>query len=142
MKDKYADIINLPRHVSKKRAPMPIKDRAAQFAPFAALTGHKAAVDETARVTEKRIELDPYLKEEIDNKLEILLMNLEDRPEVEITYFVLDERKVGGQYVTTVGKLNKIDEYKKTILIDKDKIIPISEILRIDSELFNDLIIL
>ena len=82
MTDKYDDIINLPRHVSQKRLPMSIKDRAAQFSPFAALTGHDAEVKETARITEKRLELDQYMKEKLNHKLQILVDKVKEEPKI------------------------------------------------------------
>ncbi|MBZ2175599.1 hypothetical protein K8M07_10165 [Schnuerera sp. xch1] len=113
MTGKYDDIINLPRHVSEKRNPMPIIDRAAQFSPFAALTGYDTAIKETARVTEDRIELDVYMKEALNNKLQILIDQLHEYPQVKIIYFQPDEKKDGGSYVTASGTVKKIDEYQE-----------------------------
>ncbi|HEY4543624.1 MAG TPA: hypothetical protein VIG40_03175 [Tissierellaceae bacterium] len=132
MTDKYEDIIDLPRHISKEREPMPNKDRAAQFAPFAALTGHYEEVKEAARVTEKRIDLDYYMKERLNQKLQVLTQKVTQEPEIIITYFKPDDKKDGGAYITTRGRLRKIDQYKKCLLINDIKV-PIKEIIEIES---------
>lgn len=132
MKGKYDDIIHLPRHISKKHPPMAIADRAAQFAPFAALTGHDAAVKETARLTDERVELDEYMKDVLSQKLQIIEECLEDHPEVEITYFQPDEEKKGGRYVSAISKVKKIDQYKRIVVMVDDTEIPIDEIIAID----------
>ena len=136
MTDKYDDIINLPRHVSKKRPPMPIKDRAAQFSPFAALTGHDVEVKETARITEKRVELDQYMKEKLNHKLQILMDKVKEQPKTKITYFKPDDRKDGGAYITITDRVKKIDEYERTILMKDGEVIPIDEIITIEGEIF------
>ena len=139
MTKKYDDIINLPRHVSKTRPQMPIIDRAAQFSPFAALTGHDAAVKETARLTEERVELDEYMKESLNHKLLIIADQIKDQPKISITYFLADEKKDGGAYVTSTGKVKKID-LNKGILIMTDEIeIPIDEIINIEGEIFESI---
>ncbi len=138
MTDKYGDIINLPRHISKKRPPMPIKNRAAQFSPFAALTGHDSAVRETARITEKRVELDHYMKKELNHKLQILMKKIKEEPEVKITYFLPDDKKDGGVYLTTTGRIKKIDEYKREILMKNGVLVPIDEIIKVEEEAFNN----
>lgn len=137
MTGKYDDIINLPRHVSKKRDPMPIINRVAQFFPFAALTGYDIAIKETARVTEDRIELDVYIKEVLNNKLQILIEQLHEYPQVKITYFQPDEKKDGGSYVTASGTVRKIDEYQHIIFMTNGTLIPINEIIRIDGQIFD-----
>lgn len=134
MKKEYDDIINLPRHVSKTRPQMPIIDRAAQFAPFAALTGHGAAIKETARLTEKRIELDQYMKEALNDKLQIIADQLKDHPKVTITYFKPDETKDGGAYVTASGRVKKIDTYEGLLVMTDGREIPIEEIIKIELE--------
>ncbi len=138
MTDKYGDIINLPRHISKKRPSMPIKNRAAQFSPFAALTGHDSAVRETARITEKRVELDHYMKKELNHKLQILMKKIKEEPEVKITYFLPDDKKDGGVYLTTTGRIKKIDEYKREILMKNGVLVPIDEIIKVEEEAFNN----
>ena len=103
MTGKYDDIIHLPHHVSATRPRMPMLDRAAQFSPFVALTGYEAAVRETARLTDQRVELDESAKAELDRKLRLLL-SLPGQPEASITYFRPDERKEGGAYETVTGR--------------------------------------
>lgn len=115
MRDKdehrYDDIIELPHHVSRKHPQMPLMDRAAQFAPFAALTGHEAAIKETARLTEEEIELDENSKELLDLRLQELREHLSEQPMVTVTYFCPDEKKAGGSYETVTGKVKKVDGY-------------------------------
>ncbi len=136
MTNKYDDIINLPRHISKKHNPMPIIDRAAQFSPFAALTGHDNAIKETARATEERIELDANMKEKLNNKFQILMDRLQEYPKVKITYFQPDEKKDGGAYITVSGTIKKINEYKRFITLTDGSTIPIDEIIDMDGEIF------
>ena len=128
----YDDIINLPRHVSKIRPKMPVGNRAAQFAPFAALTGHDVAIKETARLTSKRIELDDNMKEVLDYKLQIIANYLGESFKVKITYFKPDEKKDGGSYVTYYGIVKKIDGYEKNILTTDGVEISIKEIINIE----------
>ncbi len=108
---RYDDIIELPHHVSRKHPQMPLLDRAAQFAPFAALTGHEAAIRETARLTEEEIELDENSKELLDLRLQQLQEHLPEQPSVTVTYFKPDEKKSGGAYETVTGKVKKVDGY-------------------------------
>ena len=134
--NKYDKIINLPHHVSSTRPHMSMIDRAAQFSPFAALTGYDAAVKETARLTEQKIELDEYEKAALDQRILLLQEHLKELPEVTITHFVPDEHKDGGKYVSITEAVKKIDTYEKQIvLVDKSKI-SIENILSIEGELF------
>ena len=134
--NKYDKIINLPHHVSSTRPHMSMIDRAAQFSPFAALTGYDAAVKETARLTEQKIELDEYEKAALDQRILLLQEHLKELPEVTITHFVPDERKDGGKYVSITEAVKKIDTYdKQIVLVDKSKI-SIENILSIEGELF------
>lgn len=132
---KYDDIINLPHHISKKHPQMTLEARAAQFAPFAALTGYDDAVKETARLTNERIDLDEEAKMMLDAKLQVIREQLSEKPLVTITYFVPDAKKDGGKYVTTNGSVKKIDDYKHLIILDNSVEIPIDEI--IDIALYN-----
>ena len=134
-KNPYEDIIHLPHHVSKKRAQMALRDRAAQFAPFAALTGHDAAVQETARLTERKIQLDENEFDLLDQKLQWIEGQI-DPPEVEITYFLPDQRKSGGAYVTTTGKISKIDRQHRQLKMEDGNLIPIENVFRINLERF------
>ena len=136
---KYEDIINLPHHVSPTRPQMSISDRAAQFSPFAALTGHDAAVKETARLTDERIELDESRKIILNEKLQIIAEHLTERPEIIITYFQPDERKNGGSYVKICGQVKKIDEIEHCVrLMDETKIC-IEQIYEIEGEVVSEI---
>lgn len=128
---KYDDIINLPHHISKKHPQMSLEARAAQFAPFAALTGYDDAVKEIARLTNERIDLDDEAKMMLDAKLQVIREQLLEKPLVIITYFVPDAKKDGGKYVTTNGNVKKIDDYKHLIILDNSLEIPIDEIIDI-----------
>lgn len=138
MSGKYDDILNLPHHVSASRPHMPAADRAAQFAPFAALTGYDAAVRETARQTDARLELDECEKEALNDKLRVLDEHLENAPEVTVTYFRPDDRKAGGAYVTVSGAVRKIDGYARVVVLADGGRIPIDEIAGLDSDLFRE----
>lgn len=139
MKDLYEDIINLPHHVSKTRPQMPMSDRAAQFAPFAALTGYDAAIKETGRLTDDKIELDEEALTALDMKYQLLMDTFDDAPEVTITYFQPDERKAGGKYVSAVGAVKKIDDFERRITMRDGTRIPMDDVLSIDGELFSSL---
>ena len=132
MSNKYDDIINLPHHISKKHPQMTLEARAAQFAPFAALTGYDDEVKETARLTNRRIELDDEAKSILDNKIQIVLEQISQRPTVSITYFIPDTRKAGGEYVTITGIIKKVDGYNQVIVLENRTEIPINEIIDID----------
>ena len=106
---KYDDIIHLPHHVSTKHPQMALSDRAAQFSPFAALTGHEDSIRETARRTEAFLELDEDKKEQLDEKMHVLQEYFSEKPEIMVTYFVPDEKKAGGAYVTHRGRIRKIE---------------------------------
>mgnify|MGYP005779672311 FL=1 len=123
---RYDDIIDLPHHRSKTHPHMPIADRAAQFAPFAALTGYGDAVEETARYTEEKLEPDADRLAELDERLCELLQHLDERPKVRVTYFVKDEKKTGGRYVTQSFVIRKVDTYAK-ILVKKKKNPPLQD---------------
>ena len=135
---KYDDIINLSHHVSSRHPQMPMMNRAAQFSPFAALTGYEDAVRETARLTDEKIELDEYEKEELDRKIQWLGSHLDEHIPVSITYFQPDDRKAGGTYEEIVDTVRKISVYEHEILLTGGKRIPMEDILllifRTDSE--------
>jgi len=127
----YDDIINLPHHLSATRPQMPIANRAAQFSPFAALTGYDAAIAETARLTDERKELSDDMLETLSMKLGMLEDVIADRPEVSVTYFQKDEKKEGGAYITVTGAVKKIDYYEGVIVLVNGKKINIRDILDI-----------
>lgn len=131
----YDDIINLPHHVSATRPRMSTANRAAQFAPFSALSGHDAAIKETARLTDKRTVLDQDAKDRLAEKLNLLADMSSQQPEVTITYFKPDDKKQGGSYITTTGTMKKIDEYEHVIIMTDERKIPIDDTVEIDSEL-------
>lgn len=126
--DKYADIINLPHHISTTRHPMSMYDRAAQFSPFAALSGYGAAIKETERKTEPRAHLSEDVLAELDERLNELTARLAERPQVSVTYFVPDERKSGGAYRTHSGVIAKIDSFGRRLLFEDGKVVAISAV--------------
>lgn len=138
MSSPYEDIINLPHHVSSKRPQMSMRDRAAQFSPFAALTGYDDAIQETGRLTEEKIELDEEAKDFLDRKQQYLLEHIQEAPALTVTYFVPDERKSGGKYRTKSGHLRKIDEIERFMQFSDGTKIPLNYVIEIDSELFSD----
>jgi len=129
--EEYMDIIHLPHHVSEKRPQMAIINRAAQFAPFAAVVGYDDSVSEAARLTDQRRELDEMEKVLIDEKLRMVEDKLPEKTMVEIEYFREDERKAGGQYVTKVGCIKKIDVYQREIVMEDDLRIYIEDVYKI-----------
>ncbi len=133
----YEDIVNLPHHVSRNRPQMPLRDRAAQFAPFAALTGYGEAIDETARWTEERRELDENERAILDSRLRFLSARLEEQPPVEIEHFVPDSRKAGGSYVRTEGKLVSIATSSRTLQLADGTGVDLNDIVKIESPLFD-----
>ena len=133
---KYDDIIDLPHHVSETHPPMSRADRAAQFSPFAALTGYDAAVRETARVTERRIELDEGVKAELNARLNCILEHLSEHPQVSLTYFVPDEKKSGGAYRTVTGTVRKLDSFAKTLTLTDGTVVPMEEMVHVEGNLF------
>ena len=127
----YDDIIDLPHHVSSTRPRMPMIDRAAQFQPFRALTGYEDAVRETARLTDRRIELTEEEKDRLDAALQRLMDSISSRPQVSVTWFQPDKRKAGGAYVTTTGRLKKIDDLEGVLILLGGERIVIEDILDI-----------
>jgi len=131
MSGKYDDILNLPHPVSAVHPQMPLSGRAAQFSPFAALTGYEEAVQETARLTESRPELAEDRKEALNEILGKLAEQTGNGPEAEITYFIPDERKEGGTFRTVHGKLRKIEEFERCAVMEDGSRIPIDDIIDI-----------
>ena len=128
MNNRYDEIMGLPHHVSKTRPQMPLSDRAAQFAPFAALTGYDSAIKETGRLTDERIELGEEALTALDRKYRLLMDTLDDAPEVTIIYFQPDERKAGGQYVSATGTVKKVDTFGRRILLQDGTRIPLDSV--------------
>ena len=116
-------------------------DRAAQFSPFAALSGYEEAVAEEARLTEEKILLDEYEKQRIDEKLQKIRDDLQERgkeekPRISVTYFLPDQKKAGGAYVTVTGQVKKLDTYKQQLLLTDGSAIPFQEIVELEGDLF------
>ena len=129
MTDDYSDIINLPHHVSKNHPQMSREARAAQFAPFAALTGYDDVIHETARLTDRQVELEEYDSERLNRIFSELMDCLEEHPVVTVSYFKSDEHKAGGAYVTVTGQLKKIDTYEQIMKMEDGTVIPIGSIM-------------
>ena len=132
MSGKYDDIIHLPHPDSPKHPRMSLHDRAAQFSPFAALTGHGAAIAETGRLTDQRMELDEYEMARVDAELQHLQELLPGRPTASITYFVPDERKDGGSYQTITGEVKRIDAVSGMIQMIDQREIPIEDVFSVE----------
>ena len=136
-RNKYADIIDLPHHQSEKRQKMSNYDRAAQFSPFAALTGHADSIKETARMTDEYSEPSEEMKTIMNEKILFLMEQLENQPEITITFFKPDEKKQGGAYITITGVVKKIKTYERQIQMIMGDLIPIDMIFGIDGEIFS-----
>ena len=124
----YFEILSREHPTSKKHPRMSRMNRAAQFAPFAALTGYEESIEETARLTDRRIELSEYEIEELNAKLNFIQEHIKERPEVTITYFQQDERKEGGAYLTVIGKVRRIDDANKVIIFEDERLTYIEKI--------------
>ncbi|MBT9135344.1 MAG: hypothetical protein DDT34_00395 [Firmicutes bacterium] len=136
MMNPYDDIINLPRHTSKSRPHMSAHDRAAQFSPFAALTGYDSAITETGRLTDNKVELDEYSKADLNEKLSKINGQIDEQPQVSITYFRPDKKKAGGTYITATGVVKKINPYERTVVMQDATMIPMDDISEIDGAMF------
>ena len=132
MNSPYEDILYLPHHVSPVRQPMSRQDRAAQFSPFAALTGHEAAIAETARLTDARTQLDMDGIPLLDAQLRHLAERLPEHPQVTIIYFVPDERKDGGSYVTVTGKVRKMLPLEQAVLMEDGQLLYFDRIFQLE----------
>lgn len=142
----YDDILDMPHHVSTVHPQMSMHDRAAQFSPFAALTGHEAAIRETARLTNERIDLDENSRELLDERMQVLREYLKRgcaqtqhpslHDQISVTYFVPDQKKAGGQYRTVTGFVSKLKEYEQELILSDGTIIPLTEIVALDGMMF------
>ncbi len=133
---KYDDLLRLPHPVSKSHPPMPLMDRAAQFSPFAALTGYEDVLREAARLTDEKIDLGDADAETLNARAALLLERLAEHPEVTVTYFVPDERKAGGRYVSATGRIQKFRVAEQEIELEDGQTIPLHQILSLESDLF------
>ena len=129
--NEYDDIINLPHHVSKVHPKMSMMNRAAQFAPFAALTGHSEAIEETARLTDTQQELAEEDSDALNQKMTYLREVINEHPTITITYFEPDKKKAGGKYKSIEGQLQNIDDYNQTVVLKNGEAIPLNSILDI-----------
>lgn len=139
MSGPYDDIISLPHPTSTRHPRMPIRDRAAIFSPFAALSGHGAAIAETARLTEQKIELDEDTKAELDRRQAVLLEHMDERPELTVTWFQRDEKKDGGAYLTTTGRLKKLRELERILVLTDGTEISLEDVVTLESDIFQTL---
>ncbi len=128
----YDDIINFTYIKSKRHKQMSLDERAAQFMPFAALTGYGEMVKEMGRLTSKRINLDDDMKEKINNKLFFLNSKIKEKPLATFTYFISDLRKEGGKYITVSGNIKKIDLINHMIVLVDNTKIPINDIISVN----------
>ena len=131
---RYDDVIYRQHPTSKKHPRMSRMNRAAQFAPFAALTGYEESIEETARLTDHRIELSEYEIEELNAKLNFIQEHIKERPEVTITYFQPDGRKEGGSYITVTGKVRRIDEVNRVVVFEDERIVWIDAIISLNAK--------
>ena len=136
MTDLYKDIISLPHPVSVRHARMPIPDRAAQFAPFAALTGYDAAIREAARLTDQETTPDEDAKILLDQKQQLLIAAADEHPEITVTYFVPDAKKSGGTYRSASGCFRKVDPNRRLLILTDGTAIPLDNILELESDWF------
>ena len=132
MSGKYDDILHLPHPVSAKHPRMSMQERAAQFSPFAALTGHGEVIRETGRLTEDWLELDEAAKAELDRRLRLLAAGLDQRPTVTATWFQPDERKAGGAYVSATGTARKLDPLAGVLLLEDGTQIPVQRLVSLE----------
>lgn len=133
---KYDDIIHMEHPISKKHPQMTLSDRAAQFSPFAALTGYEGAIRETARLTKEKIQLDETAKILLDEKIRTIHKEIGSDKEIEITYYVKDKNKIGGEYQTVRGNVRKVDIYHHSLIMQDDIRIEIEDILEIKGDMF------
>lgn len=138
-KHKYDDIINMPYQKSRTHPHMSLNDRAAQFAPFAALNGHSEAVKETERLVDQRITLDQDAIEILNKKIIIIKNYIKTKPQIIITYFIPDNKKNGGKYITETKFVKKIDEFNHKIIFNDYSSILIDDVYNIESELFKEM---
>lgn len=136
---RYDDIIDLPHATSKTHSRMSLANRAAQFAPFAALSGYDAAIQETARLTDRRIELDEGEKLAIGGRLQRIREHIRECPEATFTYFQPDAKKRGGSYAVATGNVKKVDEHERVIVLTSGTIVPMDEVIAVDGELLKDM---
>ena len=136
MTGKYDDMLRLPHHVSASRKPMAMTARAAQFAPFAALSGYDAEVQEAGRLTDRPIEPDEYEKEALNARLRLLARHFREEWVVSLVFFQPDERKAGGAYVTRTGTVKKLNETERLLTLTDGTVIPLDDLIALEGEEF------
>lgn len=136
---RYDDIIHLPHHVSKTRKPMPMINRAAQFAPFAALTGHDEAIAETARQTAPKRILSSDEQDRLSKSLTYVIDHISEHPNLTLTYFIPDTQKEGGRYVSTTGILRAYDDFEKRIVLEDGTVVLVETIVSISGDMLDKL---
>ena len=134
---RYEDMLELPHHISRERPQMAMEERAAQFSPFAALTGYGDAIRETGRLTERQLELEPDVKDRLNEKLRLLMELPSPRPEVSIVYFLPDEKKEGGSYVSVRGRVKKVAANSRQIVMENGGRIPLEAVMELDGDIFS-----
>ncbi len=133
---KYDAILHLPHHVSEKHPPIPMEERAAQFSPYAALTGFGAVINETRRLTDPRQILSEETLAQLNRQYQLLLEHLPERPKITVTYFQPDGRKEGGADLTLTGRVKKVDAYEQRLVLEDGSVIAMENIMAMDGELF------
>ena len=136
---RYDDLLDLPRHVSPTRPRMSSRERAAQFAPFAALTGYGSAIEEAQRRTDQRIELGEAERESLDRRMRALAEHLDERPEVSVIHFIPDRLKAGGRYVTALGVVRRLQPELGTLQLEDGMTLELDDIIGVESALFDRL---
>lgn len=135
--NRYDKIQTLPHHVSASRRQMSQRERAAQFSPFAALTGYEDAIAEAARLTDQPAELTEEAAQQLNRQMQILMDHIQERPSIDVTYFVPDEKKSGGSYETVSGRVRRVDRYEQMIIYADGRRIPLQMIHRIEGKIFH-----
>ena len=138
MSGKYDDILYLPHPTSARHPRMPISERAAIFSPFAALTGHAGAIAETARLPDQQGELDEATTAELGRRQTVLMEHIAEQPEITVTWFQPDERKDGGAYLTAIGRLKKLDEIQRVLVLTDGTEISLDDVAGIESDYFQE----
>ena len=133
----YEEIIKMPHHKSIKYPHMPLSERAAQFSPFAALTGYADIIKETARITENKLELNEDALNILNNKFQYIVSNISTKPVITIVFFKPDKRKSGGEYVTVSGKAFKYKEHERCLILEDGTSIPVDDIIDIECSIFD-----
>ena len=135
---RYEDIMRLPHHCSRRHPAMPRENRAAQFMPFAALTGYDAAVREEARLTDRKMELDDEALANLNERLWMLDERLPNAPEITVTYFVADRKNAGGTYDSLHGRVKRVDPVAGKLFMRDGAVIPLGDIRSVESEMFRE----